>query len=240
LDTHSARAYGLLAYCTSIDVRRWLTCEPGFRRALTLDPRDPQVRMWYGSYLGKRGRSDEAIASVQAALREDPTSLSLNQQLAWEFYRARRMDESVRQAEDLITLQPRDPMSYIAAARAYEWKGEFEKALAAVVEIERYGDPLASECLRASIEGRRGNAELARGIALKLRPEWEKGVVESVLLAEIYCQTHDNERAVETLNAGFDRSDPSVLKAAHHPSFEVLKSDRGFQKFLSRIGLPAG
>ena len=237
LDSRSGRGYGLLAYCTSIDVHRWLSAEPQFLRALSLDNHDPQVRMWYGSFLGKCGRSNEAIANVKEALEGDPTSLSLNQQLAWEYYRARRIDESLQQARELMTLQPRDPMSFIAVARAYQWKREFAQAMEAVAGIQRYGDPLAAQCLRASIKASSGNAVAARAIATRLKLEWERGNVESVLLAEIYCRTGDKKEAVDLLNAGFERWDPSVLKAAHHPSFDVLREDPAYLSFLSRIGV---
>jgi len=237
LDENSGRAYGLLAYCTSLDVRRWRSSEPLFQRAIALDPRDAQIRLYYGAFLGKLGRDDESVANIQAGLAEDPTSLALNQQLAWEFYRARRAEDFFKQAQELVLLQPRDPTSHIAMARAFDWRKEYSDALRSIANIERYGDPLAAKCILASMEAGRGNRNLARALARELEAPWNRNEVESLMLADIYSRNGDADRAVEILEAGFERLDSTVLRAAHHPDFESLRGTPRFNAFLARIGL---
>lgn len=232
----SGRAFGIMGYITSLSVERWRAAEPYFLRAVAADPKDAMIRLWYGAHLSKLGRSDEAIRELRAGLELDPMSLTLNQQLATEFFRTRRYPEYYNQARELVRLQPFELSSHLALARALECLRRYDEALLECAEAEKYGGGMTSVCFRASIEAARGRWEAARRDAERVRAYWSSHAFESVLLAGVYAQTGDTRQAVDVLNQGYDRGDSTVLTAPATPYFDPLKGDPGYAQFLHRIG----
>jgi serine/threonine protein kinase len=237
IDPKLAKAQGVLGYVKSLNVREWLTAEPYFHRALTEDPHEPDVHLWYGAFLGKLGRADEAIAQVRAGLEETPSSLALNQQLAVEYFRARRFPEFLLQAREVVRLQPFEASSYLALARALEWQGQFEEALANCDEAVKYQNAEAALCFRGSILAGRGDLKQARAIAAEVESYWRRQPFESVLLASLYARLGDGSKAVDVLNEGYNRNDSTILTAPTSPYFDSMQGDPSFRAFRRRLGL---
>src|SRR5258708_35716197 len=97
----------------------WTRAEPYLRRAVELDPKQPNTRLWYASFLGKTGRSEAAIAQIQAGLQEEPTSFALNQQLTAEYLRIGENQKALETARERARLQPVQRVGYPGEARAY-------------------------------------------------------------------------------------------------------------------------
>jgi hypothetical protein len=72
LDGNSAKAQAVYGRVISLDVREWSKAEPYFKRAVTLDPRDPTIRVWYGAHLGKLGRSNESFRTTSRRVGTSP------------------------------------------------------------------------------------------------------------------------------------------------------------------------
>ena len=236
LDRGSGKALGVLGYVTSISTHDWRGAERYFRRAVAADPKDPTIRLWYGAYLGKLGRSPQAIEQIMIGLGQDPSSLILNQQLAVEYFRARRFREYYDQARELVRLQPFESTSHLALARALEWLHRYAEALHECDEASKLGDPVAARCFRGSIEASRGNLAVARTIASTIRQYWNDHSFETIQVAILYCGLGEHKTAVDLLNAGYDREDSTVLAAPTNPYLEPLRDDPGYKRFLDRIG----
>lgn len=238
IEPRKASALVLAGYITSLDVRDWPSALPYFQRAARQEPFDPTVCLYYGAYLGKLGRSKEAIQEIENGLEQDPGSEPLNEQLAAEYFRAREYKALLDQARSLVRIQPLEAESHLTLARAREFNGQFEEALQSCDEAEKYGDPDAALCLRASTEAARHNTDTARRMTAGVRKHWEGHSFQTDLLAGLYCQLGDYGEAVRVLNAGFDRYDSTVLNAPTAPHFDVLRNDPGYRKFLERISWP--
>lgn len=232
----SARALGVMGYITSLDVERWRDAEPYFLRAAAAGPKDAMVRLWYGAHLSKLGRSEDAFRELRKGLELDPMSLTLNQQLATEFFRTRRYPEYYNQAKELVRLQPFEPSSHLALARALECLKRYDEALAECGEAEKYSGSMTSVCFRASIEAARGRWDAARQDADRVRAHWSSHPFQAELLASVYARIGDARQAVGILDQGYDRGDSTVLTAPTTPYFDPLQGDAGYAQFLRRIG----
>lgn len=237
LDASSGRAQGVLAYCESNDLHEWLRAEPQFKEAVRLAPSDPEIRLWFGAYLGKLGRAAEAIQQLNLGLQEDPTSPALNQQLATEYFINGQNQDFERQALELVRLQPFEATSYLILARSYEQQGKYDEALQSCQKAEDYHYSTGALCLRGSIEAGRGNSKTAKAIAVRVRQYWERNYFESLMLAALYCRLGEPSPSIDTLFAGCDRNDSSVLYAPHHPHLAAIRQDIRYPLFLARIGL---
>lgn len=237
LSPRQAKAVGVLAYVTSIDVKEWLKAEPDFRRAIGLNPREPTVCLWYGAYLGKLRRVEEAFIQLKAGLVQDPSSLALNQQLATEYFWSGQLQKYQEQALLVKQIQSREPTALMALARALEWQGKYQEALQFCDEAERYGNRPAARCFRGCIEAARGNLPAARRLAAEVEAYWRDKPFESILLANLFCRLGDRASAIRVLNAGYDRYDSTVLTAYSNPYMDVLRDEPAYQLFLQRLGL---
>lgn len=238
LDGRVARAQGLLGYVVSIDLKDWLNAEQYFRNAVRLDPRDTTVRLWYGAYLGKRGRFDEAIAQLKAGLAADPSSFLLNEQLATEYFLSRRWSEFYAKALELNQVQPYDGATYLTLARALEWQGRYDEALRQCESALQYKmSPPLVQCFRATVEASRGNRTRARQLAAEVEDYWRKNPFETILLVALYSRLEDKEEAFALLDQGYERDDSSVLVALTNPYLDILRSDPRWPRFAAKLGV---
>jgi serine/threonine protein kinase len=237
LDPSSGRARGVLAYCESNDLSEWLQAEPQFKEAIRLAPSDPEVRLWFGAYLGKLGRVTEAIQQLKVGLQEDPTSPALNLQLATEYFLSGQNQDLNRQALELIRLQPFEAASHLMLARSFEQQGRYGEALQSCQKAEQYHYSTTALCLRGSIEAAQGRTKTARAIAAEVEQYWKTNYFESLLLAALYGRLNEASRAIDILLAGCDRNDSSVLWAPQHPHLAAIRQDPRYAVFLTRIGL---
>ncbi len=236
IDHNSGTALGVLAYVTSIDVRDWRNAEPYFRKAIAVDPKQPNIRLWYGAYLGKLGRSAEAIEQIRTGLDQDPSSLILNEQLAVEYFRARRFQDFYDQARELVRLQPFEASSHLELARALEWQGRYSEALQSCDEAAKFNNSEAALCFRGITDAHQGNRSSARKIAEQVKQYWNRNPFEAIQVAILYCLLGEHAQAIDLLNAGYERGDSTILTAPTNPYFDALRSEPGYKQFLDRIG----
>lgn len=233
----SPRAIGILGYCISMDLRQWKNAEGYFTRAVQLDPRRSELRLWYGAFLGKAGRSSEAIVQLLAGLKDAPTSVALNQQLASEYLRSGQFEKSLELARELIRLQPYQNLGYLASARALEFLERFDEGLAACDLAERYAPGLVVDAYRASILAARGDRSQALKIAARLKAEWVERRFEAGLLAKVYARAGDYRSAIEVLKEGASRNEPSLLSNILNPVFRPLFDSPDFIELARSLGL---
>jgi Tfp pilus assembly protein PilF len=237
IDRRSGRALGVLAYCDSNDLEKWLSAEPRFIAAVHLAPSDPEIRLWFGAHLGKLGRAQESIQQLKIGLLQDPTSPALNQQLATEYFYSGQKKELESQALELVRLQPFEAASHLMLARSFEQQGRYDDALESCRKAAEFHYSTAALCLQGSIEAARGNLNTAKMIAIKIQDYWEKNSFETLLLSALYCRLGNASAAIVALFGGYDRNDSSVLWAPQHPHLSVIRDEPQYRLFLVKIGL---
>jgi serine/threonine protein kinase/tetratricopeptide (TPR) repeat protein len=237
LAPESPRAVGILGYCISIDLDHWQDARVYLERAVQLDPKRAESRLWYGAFLGKSGHSREAIAQLLAGLDQEPTSLALNQQLATEYLRTGDFDKSLQIASELIRLQPFQALGYLARAGALEYLGRYAEGLQACDTARGYLPGPVVEAYRAAIFAASGHRQQALKIAAQLEQEWRLGKFEAALIAKIYAATGDYDRALEMLKKGAERKEPSLLGNILTPAFRPMFHEPAFIEFANRLHL---
>jgi serine/threonine protein kinase len=239
IDDRFAQAQGIYGRILSLDVSQWLKAEPFLRRAVSLEPTNASLRLWYGAYLGKLRRRREAMEQIRAGLDQAPSSMPLNHQLATELFWERRFSEFLRQAEALARLQPYEAGSHLVRARALEWAGRYDDALSACDEADRLKPTQTGSCYRASALAARGDTGGAFRIVGRVREYWNRNPFESALLAGLYAQLGDVPQAMEVVAEGYRRYDSTVLTIPCTPYFDKYRGAAQYRDFLKRIGGPA-
>ncbi len=110
----NARRTWFLFYARAIAYERqgeWGNAEADFRRALELEPDQPQVLNYLGySLVEKQIKLDEALDMIERAVAARPDSGFIVDSLGWVLYRLGRYDEAVGHMERAVELMPVDPV----------------------------------------------------------------------------------------------------------------------------------
>ncbi|NNU79628.1 tetratricopeptide repeat protein [Halovulum dunhuangense] len=90
---------------------RWPEAEADFRRALELNPEQPQVLNYLGySLVELRRNLEEAEAMIRRAVEQRPQDGYITDSLGWVLYRLGRYEEAVAPMERAVELLPVDPI----------------------------------------------------------------------------------------------------------------------------------
>lgn len=90
---------------------RFAEAVPSFRKALDLNPGQPQVLNYLGYSWVDRGENlDEAVALIEAAVRAAPDQGYIIDSLAWAYYRLGRFADALAPMERASLLEPVDPI----------------------------------------------------------------------------------------------------------------------------------
>ena len=115
----------------------WPEAEADFRRALELNPDQPQVLNYLGYSFVDRGENlDEALGMIERAVAAQPDAGYIIDSLAWALFRLGRYEEAVEPMERAALLEPVDPVVtdhlgdvYWAVGRKLEARFQWHRAL---------------------------------------------------------------------------------------------------------------
>ncbi len=120
----------------------WEEAEADFRKALELNPEQPQVLNYLGySLVEKQIKLDEALEMIERAVAARPDSGYIVDSLGWVLFRLGRYDEAVSHMERASELMPVDPVVtdhlgdvYWSVGRKLEAQFQWRRALSFVDE----------------------------------------------------------------------------------------------------------
>ncbi len=154
LSDRDAPARWFLLYARGISherLKQWDQAEADFRRALEINPDQPQVLNYLGySLVERRTDLDEALAMIERAVAARPDSGYIVDSLGWVLYRLGRYDEAVEHMETAVELMPVDPVVndhlgdvYWAVGRLREAEFQWKRALSFIdpAETDSEADP---------------------------------------------------------------------------------------------------
>ncbi|WP_116132672.1 tetratricopeptide repeat protein [Tropicimonas sp. IMCC34043] len=117
--------------------KQWDLAEADLRKALELNPGQPQVLNYLGySYVEKDENLDQALDMIEQAVEAEPDSGYITDSLGWAFYRMGRYPEAVDQLERAAELMATDPVvndhlgdAYWAVGRKVEAQFQWRRAM---------------------------------------------------------------------------------------------------------------
>lgn len=137
----------------------WPRAEADFRKALALEPDQPNVLNYLGySFVEMRLNMDEALSMIERAVAARPDSGYIVDSLGWVLYRLGRYQEAVPHMERAAELEPIDPIvnNHLgdvlwAVGRYREAEFQWKRALS-FVDPDDIPDELNPDRIRRKIE----------------------------------------------------------------------------------------
>lgn len=225
----------------------WPAAERGFKRALELNPNYPTAHHWYAEYLSRFGRHDEAIREIRRAQELDPLSIPIQMIAGHVLMMARRDDEAIAQFKHTLEMDPNFQLARVFLSETYINKGMYEEALN---EAEKRATRLQDAPEGQVARQRENFAEMraayrqsgARGFHEKRleqqKRNQERGTgVRPYLMAKLYVQLDDNDRAFEWLETVVEKREGDGYLNVD-PALDPLRGDPRFRELLRKAGFP--
>jgi tetratricopeptide (TPR) repeat protein len=108
---------------------RWQEAETDLKRALELNPNEPELLNYLGySWIDRGSNLSEGMAMVEKAVAARPNSGAMQDSLGWAHYRLGRYAKAVELLESAIQLEPSDPSINDHLGDAYWMVGRKDEA----------------------------------------------------------------------------------------------------------------
>jgi eukaryotic-like serine/threonine-protein kinase len=238
LDETLTEAHASLGLVQTFYDRDWSAAEKSFRRAIELNPGYASAHEWYSKLLSALGRWGEAHAEAELALEVDPFSLTVNHNLGYQHFLARRFDDAIEQLRRTLEMDPNYHVSRWWLARTYAEKELYRQAVAESEELlSMTGDAPWVLALLGYIRARSGDREEAiRILDLIKTAEHNASLAEVAGLVSVGLGDTDDAFAwLETASEYF----PIIaIGLKGDPVYDPLRSDPRFAELLRRVGLP--
>jgi TolB-like protein/Tfp pilus assembly protein PilF/DNA-binding winged helix-turn-helix (wHTH) protein len=238
LDENLAEAHASLGHILFLFDWNWAEAERELEKALELNPDYGSTYQWYGVFLMAMKRPEEGLRAFQQGLAYDPVSLSLNENLGWALYVARRYPEAIAQFEKTLELDPGfgPALRYLGLTQLY--LGRHREALET---LERARSALATslevQADLALAHALAGEKEEAQSMLDALMKESGERYVSPFLIASFHTGLGHFEEALEWLEKACDERVANMVFLGVDPAFDPLRSHPRFQALLARIGL---
>jgi TolB-like protein/DNA-binding winged helix-turn-helix (wHTH) protein/tetratricopeptide (TPR) repeat protein len=234
-EAHAALAWVAIRYRWD-----WPTAESEVKKALELNPNDPDAHHFYSHYLLDMGRMEEGLEEGQKGLLLDPLSEIQRNHLVWQYEIARQFDRAIALGKKILESSATDPDQYNLVAGAYAGNGQLEAAALTLkkgisLSPARTGPRIAL----ARILALSGNASEAREILDTVEHLPASQFVSPMDIAAVYCALGEKPRAFEWLERAYRKHDTGLADLKILPTFDCLHGEPRFQELLRRIGLPS-
>ncbi len=238
IDPSYAKPWALMALAQS-ELRFWHGLQedgmPAAKRALELDPNQPEALCVMARYHQGEGRLDEANAQLAAALRLEPESWEVNKEVAHLTFRQGRIQEAIPYFEKAMALVETDYHDAHMLVCCYEALGDQDNLRrAAQTTIARVEKEIAHDPTNGSAMAMGAGALCALGESERAR-EWvdramlmdpENISMRYNLACALAVHLHDYDAALDLLGDYFEQTSITQI---HHadvdPDLDVLRND---------------
>jgi tetratricopeptide (TPR) repeat protein len=237
LDETLGEAHAVLAQVGFLWDWDWPVAEKQFKRAIELNPGQPEIHHMYAHYLVAMGRFPEALAESQRLLELDPLSAAARNHLGWHYLYAHEFDQAIAQYRLVLAVDPNFAEAHRQLADAYWEQGKFDDAVAEMGK-------------RFQLIGR--SAELPRLEQAYLSAGWngywktrlqtglernKQSLMSPAAIAYCYAQLKDTAHALDWLERAYREHDHDLVYMKVDYTWDGLRSDRRFQDLLKRMRL---
>jgi serine/threonine-protein kinase len=235
LDSTLADAYAALGHELFVYEWNWQAAETAFQRAITLDPRYPPARLYYGIYLFVTGRNTEALAQLNIARTLDPLAPT-GGMIARVYLNMRQPDQAIRHLNEALELNPLFDAAHHLLGYAYLQK---DMDSAAIASFKR----------AAELSGARDSAQLAYGYAATGQPAEARRILDRLLstasqryvppfhVAVAWAGLGETDEAFRWLQTAYEQHASFMDGVAVHPGLESIRSDPRFDQLLRSMRL---
>jgi serine/threonine protein kinase/TolB-like protein len=243
LDPTLARAHAVLALNKGGYGWDFPGAEAEFRKALDLDPSDATTHQWFSYHLGSiGGRTQESIDEANRARQLDPLSPIMGVEQMEAYGWARQFDKAIEIGKKLIAENPTFAAGHNYLAIMYWAEHKYPQVIEETnAAAQLMGDRNFSGYAAALDAGfRSGGWPGAKRKAIEtllVQRKTKTDYVSPYLIAELYADSGDKDRAIDWLNVAYQEHDGLAALRTDF-TFDSLRSDPRYAALVRKVGLP--
>jgi adenylate cyclase len=227
LNPQLADAHALLQVVLVQADKDWAAAETEGRKALALDPTNPQVLFSAGWFASIQRRYEEGERLYRKALDRDPLNFNLVDGIAENYYRTGRLADAAQILGAHIEREPRSAWSRAMLSRVQLVQGNVDVALATLRQEVDEGARIAYLPIMLQANGRQAEADAAMK---ELVAYW--GDSCAICIARAYAYRGDKERALDWLDKAYSMHDSSIMNVIDEPLMKSLAGEPRYKAFL--------
>ena len=238
LDDTLAEAHASLAWSLFIYDWDWAAAEQEFRRALDLDPRYPTAHQWYAFLLCSRGAFGDALVEAHTAVELDPGSISARRSLAWNYYYARRYDQTRYHLERAIEMNPNAEENYRVLGLTLAIEGDLDESIRVLSEaIAMEGSGSYTKATLGFALAKAGRTSEAMGVLADLEARAECEYVSPAAFATTLIGLGQVERALDWAEHSLEDRRGWLAYLLVNPLLDPMRGHPRFDALIQRMRL---
>jgi tetratricopeptide (TPR) repeat protein len=241
LDDSLAEAHRALAFAEMYGSWDFLDAEKEFRRAIELDPNDPQARRWYANAFAVPGRYEESLAQLNKAQELDPSSNATLADKAVLLANEGLTQEAIDLLKEVERSAPafRSPHYYLM--RIALDQGDYSTFLSEGDKAaDSANDPVLKDVIAAARAGYKkgGGRGLLKSLYAKQKEYYLEGKPFGAELAKTCVLMGRRQEALQVLETAYARHEIDVLLCLSHPDLLTLKDEPRYKALVAKIHFP--
>jgi TolB-like protein/DNA-binding winged helix-turn-helix (wHTH) protein len=210
----------------------WVGGDASFRRAIVLEPGNPEFVRLAAESATHLGRFDEALQLGRRALDLDPLNATSWESLAETRFYMGQFDEAATDSKKALELSPDVWPGAILLSQIYLMQRRPQDALPEI-ELIRFDAPRAwLHAIAYHALGRKKESDVALS---ELITKYH----ETMLVAEVYACRNQPDKAFEWLDRAYAQRDSNLISAKVTPLLKSLHGDPRYTALLKKLNLPA-
>ncbi|MEP7143037.1 MAG: adenylate/guanylate cyclase domain-containing protein [Ferruginibacter sp.] len=240
LDSSIAEGHTAMAGAYLFYERNWKKAYEELQMAIQLNPGFVEVYELLSFYYIIMGEKDRAVKIMEDAEQLDPLSPLVLQSLGNAYIFAERYDDSIRQADKLLEMNPQMRVAVEIKAWANGMKGDWELALELFEEVHRLtSHPLKGLMGVGFANAKLGNREKAMDCIRKMeqRQAQDPNSVIDSDIAAVWYGLGNLYKTFHYLNQCIDKRMGPVSYMLEYPVYKEIKDDPRYKDLRKREGL---
>jgi len=239
LDPSLAEAHFALAEIHRFEWN-WNAAEREFEQGMRLNPSDTTGMLLYVNFLGSMGRFDESTEVAKKAVRLDPLSPAVYNELALSLLLAGMRDDALEQYEKSQQLDPDLYWTQWSLAEFHISASEHGKAMPYMAKLRDKLDSLPPSIigLVGGLYGRAGLHDDAKDILSYLLTRRENEYIPASTVAYLYVGLKDEEASLAWLQKAFNERSIQLTWLNEDYWWDGLRDDPKFIDILARMNFP--
>jgi tetratricopeptide (TPR) repeat protein len=216
----------------------WIEAEKLMADARDMNRNSPLVRVRHSTILLVLGRMQEADAELECALELDPLSVEVYFWLVWVCFLGRQYERGIKQARQLIELEPGHHLGYMLLGLVFLGMKAYEESIAAfrrAVDLSA-GFPLMLGWLGLAL-GFGGQKADAKAVLHKLRTLSAQRFVLPTSFAWVHLGLGDIDEAFTWMARAVEGNDEWIHPLKTYPFLDPLRQDPRFAVLLHKLAL---
>jgi len=204
------------------------------KRAVALDPTNPETLYQLADITGCLGRLDESVAMMRKVLAMEPLNAQFHFNMGQFLLADGRLDEAESELRRAIDLQPTAEGFRLYLTFAYIKHGQLDQALATAKAEPNAAYQRVALAMSYFAQGDKAQGQAQLADMIRLDSDFEPAT-----FADVYAFQGDADQAFAWLERALQTRDSTVAAMYEDPFvIPALRNDPRLAAFMKKVGLP--